>query len=103
MGFFFSGAGFAVSFESAGFAGLLAALSAGAAGAAAGWFAGGVVLDESVGVSAGAAGTTGAGAGSAGPTLSPSDLFSKRPGIEKRNAIKKNDIAAVIVIFAKTV
>ena len=40
---------------------------------------------------------------SAGPTPSPSDLFSNKPGIEKRNAIKKNEIAAVIVILAKTV
>ena len=59
------------------------------------------MLDGPVGVSIGAAGT--AGACSAGPTPSPSDRLSNSPGIEKRNAIRKNAIAAVIVILAKTV
>jgi len=45
---------------------------------------------------------TGAGADSA-PALSPIERFSNRPGIEKRNAIKKKTIAAPIVTFASTV
>src|SRR4029434_7743348 len=53
------------------------------------------------GASVGEAGVT--GACSAGPTPSPNERFSNSPGIENRNAIKKNTIAAVIVILAKTV
>jgi hypothetical protein len=47
----------------------------------------------------------GAGAVAAGSliTESPTDLWSNSPGIENRNAVKKNTTAAVIVIFAKTV
>ena len=53
---------------------------------------------------AGATGCTGEGAVAA-PLFTPwpSDFFSNKPGIENKNAIKKNTTAAVTVTFARTV
>jgi hypothetical protein len=101
--FFLEGAGFAASFDASGFAVVLAPFSAGlsADGVAAGEIPVGAAPGCEAGVSAGVTGAT--GACSAGPTPSPNERLSNNPGIENRNAIKKNTIAAVMVIFAKTV